>query len=169
MLTSFSERLSPCLSCHWVQLTWSSEKPPLISRLTTSHAHSEPISVQEGGAMSSSLEIRGGRMWQGRCMIPRAEYEEGWVSQHLFLKPGFMHAKSPQSCSTLCSAMNCSPPGSSVHWSLQARILEWVAIPSSKGSSWPGIFPHLLRLLRGQTGSLPLLPPGKPKLNYNLP
>ena len=33
--------------------------------------------------------------------------------------------------------MDCSPPGSSVHGILQARILEWVGIPSSRGSSWP--------------------------------
>ena len=33
--------------------------------------------------------------------------------------------------------MDCSPPGSSVHWILQARILEWVAISFSRGSSWP--------------------------------
>ena len=40
-------------------------------------------------------------------------------------------------CSTLCSFMDCSPPGSSVHGIFQARILEWVAISSSRGSSWP--------------------------------
>ena len=39
-----------------------------------------------------------------------------------------------QSCLTLCDPMNCSPPGSSVHGILQARILEWVAISSSRGS-----------------------------------
>ena len=33
--------------------------------------------------------------------------------------------------------MDCNPPGSSVHGILQARILEWVAVPSSRGSSWP--------------------------------
>ena len=33
--------------------------------------------------------------------------------------------------------MNCNPPGSSVHWILQARILEWIAMPSSRGSSQP--------------------------------
>ena len=48
-----------------------------------------------------------------------------------------MHAKSLQSCPTLCDPMDCSPPGSSVHGSLQARILEWVAMPFSSGSSWP--------------------------------
>ena len=37
----------------------------------------------------------------------------------------------------LCDPMDSSPPGSSVHGILQARILEWVVIPSSRGSSWP--------------------------------
>ena len=40
-----------------------------------------------------------------------------------------MCAKSLQSCPTLCKPMDCSPPGSSVHGILQARILEWVAMP----------------------------------------
>ena len=40
-----------------------------------------------------------------------------------------------QSCLTLCDPMGCSPPGSSVHGILQTRILEWVAIPFSRGSS----------------------------------
>ena len=38
-----------------------------------------------------------------------------------------------QSCPTLCNPMDCSPPGSSVHGVLQARILEWVTIPFSRG------------------------------------
>ena len=42
-----------------------------------------------------------------------------------------------QSCSTLCDPMDCSPLGSSIHWILQARILEWVAISFSRGSSRP--------------------------------
>ena len=40
-----------------------------------------------------------------------------------------------QSCPTLFDPMDCSPPGSSVHGILQARIVEWVAISSSRGSS----------------------------------
>ena len=40
-----------------------------------------------------------------------------------------------QSCLTLCDPMDCSLPGSSIHGFLQARILEWVAIPFSRGSS----------------------------------
>ena len=42
-----------------------------------------------------------------------------------------------QSCPTLCNSMRCSPPDSLVHAVLQARILEWVVMPFSRGSSWP--------------------------------
>ena len=42
-----------------------------------------------------------------------------------------------KSCPTLCNSMDCSPLGSSVHGILQARILEWVAIPFTRASSWP--------------------------------
>ena len=48
-----------------------------------------------------------------------------------------LHAKSLQSCLTLCSPMECSLPGSFVHGILQARILEAVAMPSPGVSSWP--------------------------------
>ena len=45
--------------------------------------------------------------------------------------------KVAQSCPTLDDPMDCSPPGSSVHRILQARIQEWVALPFSRGSSQP--------------------------------
>ena len=48
-----------------------------------------------------------------------------------------VHAKSPPSCVTLCDPMDCSPQGSSVHGIHQARLLEWVAMYSSRGSSRP--------------------------------
>ena len=50
--------------------------------------------------------------------------------------PKYWSVSVTQSCPTLCDPMDCSPPGSSVHGILQARILEWVAIPFSRGSSW---------------------------------
>ena len=59
-------------------------------------------------------------MWQCACML-----------------------KSLQLCPTLCNPMDCSPPGSSVHGILQARILEWVAMPSSRGSSQPRDWIHV--------------------------
>ena len=43
-------------------------------------------------------------------------------------------AKLLQLCPTLCNSMDCSPPGCSVHGILQARKLEWVAVPSSRSS-----------------------------------
>ena len=42
-----------------------------------------------------------------------------------------------QLCPSLCDPMDCHPPGSSVHEIFQARILEWVAISFSRGSSQP--------------------------------
>ena len=57
-------------------------------------------------------------MWQAAC-VP---VDEGEVAQ---------------SCLTLCDPMDCSPPGSSIHGIPQARILEWVAISFSRGSSRP--------------------------------
>ena len=68
-----------------------------------------------------------------------------------------------QSCATLCDPMDYSLPGSSVHGILQARVLEWVAIPFSRGSSQPRdgthiswVPLHLLHLLHWQADSLPL-------------
>ena len=50
--------------------------------------------------------------------------------------------KVTQSCLTLCDPVDCGPPGSSIHGILQARILEWVAISFSRGSSQPRIEPR---------------------------
>ena len=61
---------------------------------------------------------------------------------------------------TLCDPMDCSPLGSSVFGILQARILEWVPMPSSRESPQP--MDHPLCLLHWQAGPLPLAPPGKP-------
>ena len=75
-------------------------------------------------------------------------------------------AKSFQPCLMLCDLMDCSLPGSSVHGIFQARILEWVAMPSSRGSSRPRDWTHVLCLLHSKVGSLPLVPPGKPNPIY---
>ena len=45
-----------------------------------------------------------------------------------------MHAKLLQLYQTLYNPLDCSPPGSSAHGILQARVLEWVAMPSFRGS-----------------------------------
>ena len=56
-----------------------------------------------------------------------------------------MHAKSLQSCLLLCDPMDRSPPGSSVHGILQARILEWVALPSTLFKCHFAEFPSLAK------------------------
>ena len=63
----------------------------------------------------------------------------------------------------LYDPMDCSPPGSSVHGILQARVLEWVAIPSSGDLPNPGIEPWFPAL---QADSLPSEPPGKHEFVY---
>ena len=75
----------------------------------------------------------------------------------------------PRPCLTLCDTMGCSPPGSSVHGILQARILEWVTVSSSRGSSRPRDWTHVsyISCIR-QVGSLPSEPPGKPDLWHHL-
>ena len=66
--------------------------------------------------------------------VNKNKYTLGWID---CLKEK-IHVKVlvTQSCLTLCKTMDCSPPGSSVHEILQARILEWIAIPLSRESSW---------------------------------
>ena len=73
--------------------------------------------------------------------------------------------KSLQSHLTLSNPMDSSLPGSSVHGILQARILEWLAMPSSKRIYLAQqLNPHFPGLLHWQAGSLPLTPPGTPLL-----
>ena len=69
--------------------------------------------------------------------------KEKWYGSHCDLFPMLIHSLIKnilllvaQSCSTLCDPMDCSPPGSSIHGISQARILKWIAISFSKGSSW---------------------------------
>ena len=64
----------------------------------------------------------------------------------------------PQSCLTLCDPINCSPLGFSVHGILQARILEWIAMPSLQGIfPTQGLNPSLLHC----RWTLPFEPQGK--------
>ena len=108
---------------------------------------------------TSESSKRNGRKWQAESRAmqlflgQRCSEDENWggwgrrVSEssrmlmtrgmNWVLKNNVCCAKSLQLCSTLCNPMDCSPTGSSVHGILQARILEWVAMSSSRGSSWP--------------------------------
>ena len=74
-----------------------------------------------------------------------------------------MLAKLLQSCPLLCDAMDCSRPGSSVHRILQAKILEWVAMLSSRDLPKPGIESVSPEAPALQADSLPLSYGGNPK------
>ena len=70
-------------------------------------------------------------------------------------------------CPNLCDTMDYSWPGSPVYGNLQARILEWAAMLSSGGSSWPRDRTRVSCVsLHWQAGSLRLAPPGKPSQQF---
>ena len=91
-----------------------------------------------------------GHLWRLSPLLYKKNWtnNEGLFSKtfflYTFLDPGiiyswsyFFHCVCAQSCPTLCNPMDCSPQDASVHGIFQARILEWVAISSSRGSSLP--------------------------------
>ena len=75
----------------------------------------------------------------------------------------YVYSEVAQSCPTLCNPMDCSLPGSSVHGIFQARVLEWIAISFSRGSSNPGIETGASAL---EADTLPSEPPGKSSIMY---
>ena len=66
----------------------------------------------------------------------------GLFALYLFIVASVFLRSVAQSCLILCSPMDCSLPGSSVHAIFQARILEWVAIPSPGDLPNPGTEPR---------------------------
>ena len=85
------------------------------------------------------------------------------VGCHFLLQCMKVKSEVTQSCPTLSALMDCSLPGSSIHRILKARVLEWVAISFSRGSSDPGIKPRAPSL---RADALPSETPGK--LHYYL-
>ena len=89
------------------------------------------------GNLGINIGKEGAINWEPKlCVKPLI-----WLSFELGMKRVRLlrtqvHAKSLQLCLTLWNPMNCSPPGSSVPEILHTRILEWVATPSSRWSSW---------------------------------
>ena len=92
-----------------------------------------PMNIQDsfplGWTGLISLLSKGVSRIFSRITVKLDDKEVHYSSNIYFL---YVRAKSIQSCLTLCDSMNCSLPHSSVHGILQARILEWVAIPFSR-------------------------------------
>ena len=59
------------------------------------------------------------------------------IQLHSLWSESIQFSSVAQLCPTLCNPMDCGPPGSSIHGIFQARVLEWVAISFSRGSSQP--------------------------------
>ena len=121
--------------------------------------------------LTSTLAGAGKELWG------RQDSQPGWQHHYCHLEQtGGKDCNSPfqhlsvysvtKSCLTFCDPMDCSPPSSSVHGISQARIREWSAISSFRKSSWTRDRTCIscLCLLHWQVDSLPLEPPGKPKI-----
>jgi len=105
----------------------------------------------------SAIHIRSPKCWSFSFSISPSNEYSGLISFE-------SENESTQLCPTLCDPMDSSPPGSSVHGILQARILEWVAISFSRASSLE-IEPRSPTL---QADSLPPEPPGKPLISFRI-
>ena len=110
--------------------------------------------------MSDSLRSHG--LWPARLLCPwDFPGKNTEVGCHFLLQCMKVKSESEsevtQSCPTLCDPVDCSPPGSSVHGLLQARILEWSCHTLLQGIfKTQGSNPHLLHLLYWQASSLPV-------------
>ena len=94
------------------------------------------------------------RKWQPALVFLPGE-SQGWgawwaaiygVAQSRTRLKWLSSSMSFQLCLTLCDPVDCSPLGSSVHGIFQARIPEWVALPSSRGSSQPRYQTHIFNI-----------------------
>ena len=112
----------------WVGVwTFRSQVRPSVGGRAPTRLESMPLT-------NSSLCCEHGIMMSRRWI-----WSVNWRKDHHLwsFKPGSSQVSIIQLCLTLYDTMDCSPPGSSVHGILQARILEWVAMPSFRGSSKP--------------------------------
>ena len=114
-----------------------------------------PIQSQESLRIETLLQLWlvGDALKQGAERCHAAGFEHGgrgpWAKEsgqttgswkrwgNRFPPRTFVNVLASKLCLTFCDPMDCSLLGSSVHRVFQARVLEWVAIPSSRGSSWP--------------------------------
>ena len=124
---------------NWILTHLSAEVTHIISAQTPQSRTSPwPIQLQKRcwEVQSSS------RLWaltdSPKMRKQKANYESLWTVIVFVCGGGGAHL-----CPTLCDPMDYSPPGSSVHGILQARKLEWIASPFSRGSSRPRDQTHI--------------------------
>ena len=127
-------------------LLWSTA-PPLIGILSVSLRHLTFLSPSKGRHVtrtSQRMLVNGCPQWLGQgcawaLTLDISTFPGASGKRHVFSLGHcqLVKVKVVWSCPSLGSPMDCSPPGLSVHGILQTRILEWIAIPFSRGSSRP--------------------------------
>ena len=116
----------------WPPLGWGGEVSPIPACLrgrSDGDANVSPLCGFGKGAASTCVRLGGS---PGRCPSYHLRDQGGPLDP-----PSLAVSEAAQLCPTLCDPEDCRSPGSSVHGILQARILEWVAISFSRGSSQP--------------------------------
>ena len=121
----------------WTALGLWSEVLSVIVGIHTKETRRGGVSTWQCGLQASLVGIL--VLWVTSCVTFRTLPN---LSVHWFLclsdgKWWQSESEVAQSCLSLCDPMDCSLPGSSIHGILQARVLEWVAISFSRGSSQP--------------------------------
>ena len=114
-----------CIPCLWNW--WSNRTASAVVRLPAVRSRLyQSISLPALESIYSSVKLRYWLFWA----VPMIQWPRALTQSQV-------HSRHPvaQTWSTLGNFMDCSPAGSPVHGILQARILEWVAMPSSRGSS----------------------------------
>ena len=138
----------------WSSASWNAASKPSLFSVSCG------ISASGGGCVSVCCESKDATpaAWSS----PSPQSLEYMINLSWNCDPAVTSAKVKsenevtQSCPTHCSPMDCSLPGSSVHGILQARILEWVAISFSRGSSQPRDWTWVSCIVGSYQGSLTL-------------
>ena len=115
----------------WSLYHWTTREVPSVCFLETITLYFNVIMVIEIGENNTSVL----NLLSGPTLTSVHDYWKNHRFDRMDLDVHCVLCLDTQSCPTLCNLMDCSPPGSSVHGILQARILEWVAMPSSRGYS----------------------------------
>ena len=113
---------------------WSGKIPHAVEQLSQRTTTIEPVLQSPGAPITEPVCCQ---TWSPCAREPALHNNKNHLKEVHTLQPPCFLAKSRQLCPTLCDPMDHSPAGSFVHGILQTRIMEWVAMPSSRGSSWP--------------------------------
>ena len=123
-----------------ISLEWNfSEMRPLTGQCALLHGQRHQLltrampTAPRGGnpALSIGFHIPSCSLF----LFPRQTKPAPTIGLNFPLFPLSVLCLAAQSCPTLCSPMDCTPPSSSAHGAVQARILEWITLPSSRVSS----------------------------------